>query len=81
MIDNTDLIEAIDHVGYKLSQTLTLVDSIQTQSIEQVLLHHNRSTRPVLARRPTQLDIDLVVTTTPKGRTVRLALGSLTTKP
>jgi hypothetical protein len=44
MIDNTDLIEAIDHVGYKLSQTLTLVDSIQTQSIEQVLLHHNRST-------------------------------------
>jgi hypothetical protein len=44
MIDNTDLIEAIDQVGHKLSQTLTLVDSIQNQSIEQVLLHHNRST-------------------------------------
>jgi hypothetical protein len=29
MIDNTDLIEAIDQVGRKLSQTLTLVDSIQ----------------------------------------------------
>jgi hypothetical protein len=44
MIDNTDLIEAIDQVGHKLLQTLTLVDSIQNQSTEQVLLHHNRST-------------------------------------
>jgi hypothetical protein len=32
VIDNTDLIEAIDQVGHKLSQTLTLVDSIQNQS-------------------------------------------------
>jgi hypothetical protein len=44
VIDNTDLIEAIDQVGHKLSQTLTLVDSIQNQSTEQVLLHHNRTT-------------------------------------
>jgi hypothetical protein len=34
VIDNTDLIEAIDQVGHKLSQTLTLVDSIQNQSIK-----------------------------------------------
>jgi hypothetical protein len=72
VIDNTDLIEAIDQVGHKLSQTLTLVDSIQNQSTEQVLLHHNRSTRLVRVRRPTRLDTDLVVTATPKGRTVRL---------
>jgi hypothetical protein len=72
MIDNTDLIEAIDQVSHKLSQTQTLVDSIQNQSTEQVLLHHNRSTQPVWARRPTWLDTDLVDTTTPKGRTVRL---------
>jgi hypothetical protein len=72
MIDNTDLIKAIDQVGHKLSQTLTLVDLIQNQSTEQVLLHHNRSIRPVRVRRPTQLDIDLVVTATPKGHTVRL---------
>jgi hypothetical protein len=32
VIDNTDLIEAIDQVGYKLSQTLTLADLIQNQS-------------------------------------------------
>jgi hypothetical protein len=32
VVDNTNLIEAIDQVGYKLSQTLTLVDSIQNQS-------------------------------------------------
>jgi hypothetical protein len=71
-IDNTNLIEAIDQVGHKLSQTLTLVDSIQNLSTEQVPLHHNRSTRPVRARRPTRLDTDLVVTATPKGLTVRL---------
>jgi hypothetical protein len=34
VINNTDLIEAIDQVGHKLSQTLTLVDSIQNQSTE-----------------------------------------------
>jgi hypothetical protein len=72
VIDNTDLIEAIDKVGHKLSQTLTLVDSIQNQSTKQVLLNHNISTRPVQARRPTQLDTDLVVTATPKGHMVRL---------
>jgi hypothetical protein len=44
VIDNTDLIEAIDQNSHKLSQTLTLVDSIQNQSIEQVLLNHNTST-------------------------------------
>jgi hypothetical protein len=65
MIDNADLIEAIDKVGHKLSQTLTLVDSIQNQSTEQVQLHHNRSTRPVWTHRPTWLDTDLVVTATP----------------
>jgi hypothetical protein len=32
VIDNTDLIEAINQVGHKLSQILTLVDSIQNQS-------------------------------------------------
>jgi hypothetical protein len=36
VIDNTDLIKAINQVGHKLSQTLTLVDSIQNQSTEQV---------------------------------------------
>jgi hypothetical protein len=66
-IDNTDLIEAIDQVSHKLLQTLTLVDLIQNQSTEQVLPHHNRSTRPVWVHRPTWLDTDLVVTATPKG--------------
>jgi hypothetical protein len=35
-INNTDLIEAIDRVDHKLSQALTLVDSIQNQSTEQI---------------------------------------------
>jgi hypothetical protein len=38
VIDNTDLIEAIDQVGYKLSQTLTLVDSIQNQLLSRYFL-------------------------------------------
>jgi hypothetical protein len=74
IIDDTDLIEAIDRVSYKLSQTLTLVDSMQNQSTEQVLLNHNRSTRLVRACHPIRLDTDLVVSATPKGRTVRLRL-------
>jgi hypothetical protein len=74
MIDNTNLIEAIDQVSHKLSQTLTLVDSIQNQSTEHVPLHHNRSTQPVRARHPTRLDTDLVVIAIPKGRIVRLRL-------
>jgi hypothetical protein len=45
---------------------------MQNQSAEQVLLNHNRSTRPVRARHPTRLDTDLVVTATPKGHTVHL---------
>jgi hypothetical protein len=68
-IDNTDLIEAIDQVGHKLSQSLTLVDSIQNQSTEQVPFHHNRSIQPGRAHRPVRLDTDLVVTATPKGHT------------
>jgi hypothetical protein len=81
-IDNTDLIEAINQVGLKLSETLTLVDSIQNQSTEQVQLHSNRSTRPVRTRHPTWFDTDLVVTATPQGRTVRLrpVSGPLSTK-
>jgi hypothetical protein len=81
-IDNTDLIEAIDQVDLKLSETLTLVDSIQNQSTEQVQLHHNRSTRPVRTRHPTRFDTDLVVTATPQGRMVclRPASGPLSTK-
>jgi hypothetical protein len=71
-IDNTDLIEAIDQVSLKLSETLTMVDSVQNQSTEQVQLHHNRSTRSVRTRRPTRFDIDLVVTATPQGHMVCL---------
>jgi hypothetical protein len=44
-IDNTNLIKAIDQVSLKLSETLTLVDSIQNQSTEQVRLHHNNVDR------------------------------------
>jgi hypothetical protein len=71
-INNTDLIEAIDQVGLKISETLTLEDSIQNQSTKQVQLHHNRSTRPVRTCRPTRFDTDLVVTATPQGCTVCL---------
>jgi hypothetical protein len=71
-IDNTDLLEAIDRLDSKLSESLTLVDSIQNQSTKQIPTHHNRSTRPARACHPAWLDTDLVVTTTPDGRTVRL---------
>ena len=42
-IDNTDLLDAIDHVGFKIQETMNLVDSIRDQSIELVPACHNRS--------------------------------------
>jgi hypothetical protein len=77
-IDNTDLLEAIDRVDLKLSESLALVNSIRDQSTEQVATHHNRSTRPDRARHLAWFDTDLVVTATPKGRTVRLCPVSAT---
>ena len=70
-IDNTDLLDSIDRVGTKLAETLALVDSIQNQPTEQVTTTHNRSTRPARASRPARLSTDLVVTSTPEGRSVR----------
>jgi len=70
-IDNTDLLDSIDRVGTKLAETLALVSSIQSQPNEQVTATHNRSTRPARASHPTRLGTDLVVTSTPEGRSVR----------
>ena len=70
-IDNTDLLDSIDQVGTKLAETLALVDSIQNQPTEQVTTTHNRSTQPARASRPAQLGMDLMVTSTPEGRSVR----------
>ena len=70
-IDNTDLLDSIDRVGTKLAETLALVSSIQSQPNEQVTTTHNRSTRPARASRPARLGMDLVVTSTPKGCSVR----------
>ena len=69
-IDNTDLLDSIDQVGTKLAETLALVDSIQNQPTKQVTTPHNRSTRPARASRPARLGTDLVVTSTPEGRSV-----------
>lgn len=70
-IDDTDLLDSIDRVGTKFAETLALVDSIQNQSTKQVTVDHNRSTRPARASRRARLGTDLVVTTTPEGRSVR----------
>ena len=69
-IDNTDMLNSIDRVGTKLAETLALVSSIQSQPNEQVTATHNRSTRPARTSRPARLGIDLVVLSTPEGRSV-----------
>ena len=69
-IDNTDLLDSIDLVSTKLAETLALVDLIQNQPTEQVTTTHNRSTRPARASRPARLSTNLVVTSTPEGRSV-----------
>ena len=67
-IDNTDLLNSIDRVGTKLAETLALVSTIQSQPNEQVTAPHNRSTRPAQTSRPARLGTDLVVLSTPEGR-------------
>ena len=67
-IDNTNLLDSIDRVGTKLAETLALVSAIQSQPNEQVVTSHNRSTRPAQASHPARLGTDLVVISTPKGR-------------
>ena len=70
-INNTDLLDSIDRVSTKLAETLALVSSIQSQPNEQVTTTNNRSTRPAQASRPARLGMDLVVTSTPEGRSAR----------
>ena len=70
-IDNTDLLDSIDRVGIKLAETLALVSTIQSQPNEQVTAPHNRSIRPARASRPARLGTDLVVVSTPEGRSAR----------
>ena len=70
-IDNTDLLDSIDRVDTKLAETLALVSSIQSQPNEQVTTTHNRSTRPARASHLARLGTDLVVTSNPKGCSVR----------
>ena len=67
-IDNTDLLNSIDRVSTKLAETLALVSTIQSQRNEQVTAPHNRSTRPARTSRPARLGTDLVVLSTPEGR-------------
>ena len=70
-IDNTDLLDSIDRVSAKLAETLALVSTIQSQPNEQVTAPHNRSTRPARASHPARLGMDLVVISTPEGRSAR----------
>ena len=77
-IDNTDLLNSIDRVGTKLAETLALVSTIQSQPNEQVTAPHNRSTRPARTSRPARLGTDLVVISTPKGRSARHRPASTT---
>ena len=77
-IDNTDLFDSIDRVGTKLAETLALVSTIQSQPNEQVTAPHNRSTRPAQTSRLARLGTDLVVISTPEGRSARRRLASAT---
>jgi hypothetical protein len=70
-LNNTDLIDSIDQLGGKLSFTLALVDSLQEQFTEQNSNGYNRSTRPARATCFQRLGTDLVVTSTPEGRSAR----------
>jgi hypothetical protein len=69
-INNTDLLEATDRVDLKLSEALTLVDSISNQSIESASTGHHGSTQPTCITQRERLDIDLTIIATLEGRII-----------
>ena len=73
----SDLLDSIDRVGTKLAETLALVSTIQSQPNEQVTASHNRSTRLARASRPARLGTDLVVISTPEGRSAHRRPASM----
>jgi hypothetical protein len=79
-LNNSDLIESIDWITTGLAKTLTLVESIKDQSIEDSYgpIRHHQTERPAGAGRQRRLDSDMVIMETLEGRTVRYQLAPTT---
>jgi hypothetical protein len=74
LVDNSDLIESIDQVTTGLAETLTLVKSVRDRSTTKgnnSSSDQHQTECPAQSRRLRPLDLDLVIMSTPEGRTVR----------
>jgi hypothetical protein len=71
-LDDSDLVESIDRVTEGLVETLTLVEAIRDQPTKngRKPAHHHWTERPARASRQRHPDSDLMITATPRGRTV-----------
>jgi len=75
-VDNSDLIEAIDHADHKLLEASNLMDSVSCQPDQTPVSNFFDSHRPTRATTHERLGTSLTVTSTPKGQTVKLKIAS-----
>jgi hypothetical protein len=71
-VDNSDLLEAIDHANHRLLEVSSLVNSISDQTAQASTLNFFNSLRPTRATTHERLGTSMTITATPEGRTVYL---------
>ena len=70
-VDNSDLLEAIDHANHKLSEASNLVNSISSQITWMAPPDCRESARPTRVTTHERLGKSFVIMATPEGRIVR----------
>ena len=75
-VDNSDLLEAIDRADHKLLEASNLMDLISCQPDQTLVLNFFDSHRPTRTTTHERLGTSLTVTSTPKGRIVKLKTAS-----
>jgi len=71
-IDNSDLLEAIDHANHKLSEAFDLVNLVSSQITRTVPLDCHGSARPTHVTTHERLRMSLAIMTTPEGWIVQI---------
>ena len=75
-VDNSDLLEAIDRVDHKLLEASNLVDSILGKPDQAPASNFLDSHRPTRVTTHERLGTSLTITSTTKGRTIKLKIDS-----
>ena len=72
LVDNSDLLQALDRADHKLLEACNLVDSISRRSDQATTANIFDSSRPTRVSTHERLETSLTITSTTAGRTVKL---------